>query len=89
MSKAPRGYTAEQAWKVAMQPGGSASVANLEIGGYAVPLERSTKIAPPSRTVPIRAQIPSGKVWILPGKMHGFWVIAKAPSKRTRTKGKR
>jgi len=69
------GYDIDGAWSVAMRPGGSASVVNLAGGGYAVPLERSKEIAPPSRTVPIRARVPSGVVSILPTATHGVWRI--------------
>lgn len=75
-----RGYTAEQAWAIAMKPDGSRSIVDLDGGGYAVPLERNTKIAPPSKTKPIRAQIPSGKVWLLPVTF-GIWGIVMPPMK--------
>lgn len=71
------GYTIGDAWSVAMRPNGSHSVVDLEGGGYAVPLERNKRMAPPSRTVPIRARIPSGEVFILPGRSFGVWKIVK------------
>lgn len=61
------GYSADAAWELAMKPGGAQSVVDLEGGGYAVPLERNEKIAPPSKTIPILARVPSGVVSILPG----------------------
>lgn len=79
-----RGYTAEQAWAIAMGPAGAHSVVDLEGGGYAVPLERAKKIAPPSKTVPIRAQIPRGKVWILPSGSFGIWKVVSGKSRTSK-----
>ena len=73
-AKSTRGYTMDEAWTVAMKPGGSAAVVDLEGGGYAVPLARNTKMAPPSRTKPIAARIPSRRVLILPSSF-GIWRI--------------
>lgn len=70
------GYTADEAWRVAVRVTKSHAVCDLAGGGYAVPVERSTEIKPPSRTVPIRARIPSGEVHILPGEF-GQWQIVK------------
>ncbi len=71
------GYSIDAAWKVAMGPDGSHSVVDLEGGGYAVPIERSKKIAPPSKTKPILARIPSGVVALLPSRF-GVWRIVGA-----------
>ena len=70
------GYSAEAAWKIAMAPNGSKSVVDLEGGGYAVPLERTKEIAPPCRTIPILARVPSGKVSLLPGRFGAWRIVA-------------
>lgn len=59
-----------------MAPGGSKSVVDLEGGGYAVPVERKTVIAPPSQTKPVLAQVPSGFISILPGRFGQWRVVA-------------
>ncbi len=67
-------YTAVQAWKIAMSPGGSRCVVDIEGGGYAVPVEANREIKPPSKTVPIRARVPGRVVNILPGSF-GVWRV--------------
>jgi hypothetical protein len=71
----------DQAWAVAMAPGGSQSVVDLAEGGFAVPRHpsgRGKKIAPPNRKVPIEAQVPSGRVMILPFPGHfGYWMVVR------------
>lgn len=75
-------FTAEQAWAIAMNiPGGPCSVADLDGGGYAVPLDRRP-IMPPSRTEPIRALVPSGEVEILPSNFGVWRVVARVTSAR-------
>jgi hypothetical protein len=72
-----RGFTIEEAWKVAMAPGGSQSVVDLEDGGYAVPRIRGP-IAPPSKRKPIAATIPTGKVKLLPGPYGGWRIVRRS-----------
>ncbi len=60
-----------------MRKGGSGSVVDLAIGGYAVPLERAKEIAPPSQTIPILARIPSGVVSILPGPYAAWRIVGR------------
>lgn len=74
-------FDIEAAWTIAAHY--SRSVCDLDGGGYAVPVERSRKIKPPSRTKPIRALVPSGEVLILPVTF-GIWRIVTPRASRAR-----
>lgn len=67
-----RGFNIDDAWRLAMQPGGARSVVNFQGGGYAVPVA-PRKILPPDPKVPIAALVPGRRVWIIPGVTFGVW----------------
>lgn len=74
-------YSMDDAWTVAMRPGGSRSVVDLESGGYAVPVERSTGYKRPSRTKPIRAYVPCG-VALVVCATPGLWRVVDVTLER-------
>lgn len=74
------GYTIDDAYKVKAKMPEAGGLVELEYGGYAIPLARDLKMAPPSRTIPIHARVPRGVVALLPGSVHGFWRLVSIVS---------
>lgn len=69
------GYPIEMAYNVRATMPNPGGLVDLEVGGYAIPLLASKKVAPPSKTIPILARIPTGIVSLLPGNTFGLWRI--------------
>jgi len=75
-----RPFTMAEAWSIAMAPGGSMCVVDLDGGGYAVPVARG-RVAPPVPRLPIAAFIrgPDGipaRAWITPPEHSTTWRIS-------------
>lgn len=68
-----RGFTADEAWALAMGPGGSRAVCDFQGGGYVVPATPNREMAPPDKRRPIQAIAPWGLIWILPGHHSTSW----------------